>query len=175
MLFMQPRAGHERALLGADFLSDALDILNPLYDNITVTGVGANKEAEYGYVDVCALSAAGALSLRARPSPLTLTPTPHPHPRQLEYVFTKPYREAAAAATLRDDSDFMSGIESLKAAYRGESSTNLSLCHGDLHAGSVMVDVGPSGGGGAKVVGLCMIALTRLDAAWRGLTRLDAA
>lgn len=59
---------------------------------------------------------------------------------QLEYVFSKCYREAERAATLRDDAAFMAEVESLKAAYRGETTSNLSLCHGDCHAGSVMVE-----------------------------------
>jgi len=60
---------------------------------------------------------------------------------QLEYVFTKPFQEAAAAAPLREDASFVAEVESLKAAYRADGpQDNLSLCHGDLHAGSVMVD-----------------------------------
>ena len=59
---------------------------------------------------------------------------------QLEYVFSKCYREAERAAALREDAAFMAEVETLKAAYRGETPTNLALCHGDLHAGSVMLD-----------------------------------
>lgn len=39
---------------------------------------------------------------------------------QLEYVFSKCYREAEAAAELRDDAAFMAEIASLKAAYDGK-------------------------------------------------------
>ena len=67
---------------------------------------------------------------------------------QLEYVFSKCYREAERAAALRDDAPFMTAVEQLKAAYRGETPTNLALCHGDFHAGSVMVSA-PAAGGGA--------------------------
>jgi hypothetical protein len=38
---------------------------------------------------------------------------------QLEYVFSKCYREAAAAAPLRDDAAFMAEVAQLKAAYDG--------------------------------------------------------
>lgn len=62
---------------------------------------------------------------------------------QLEYVFSKCYREAEHAAALRDDPAFMAEVEALKAAYRGETVGNLALCHGDCHAGSVMVN-GPT-------------------------------
>jgi 5-methylthioribose kinase len=60
----------------------------------------------------------------------------------VRYVFSKCYREAERAATLREDATFMAAVEALKAAYRGEIATNLALCHGDLHAGSVMVAPG---------------------------------
>ena len=33
----------------------------------------------------------------------------------------------------------VSKVEDLKALYRGQGKDNLALCHGDLHAGSVMV------------------------------------
>eukprot|EP00913_Durusdinium_trenchii_P007423 g6978.t1 len=59
---------------------------------------------------------------------------------QLEYVFSKCYREDPRAAMLREDSGFMTEVENLKAIYNGQNQENLSLCHGDLHAGSVMVD-----------------------------------
>ncbi|CAK9010786.1 Methylthioribose kinase (MTR kinase) [Durusdinium trenchii] len=57
---------------------------------------------------------------------------------QLEYVFSKCYREDPRAAMLREDSGFMTEVENLKAIYNGQNQENLSLCHGDLHAGSVM-------------------------------------
>ena len=59
---------------------------------------------------------------------------------QLEYVFSKPFRESDRATVLRDDLPFMHEVDALKAAYRGETPSNLALCHGDFHAGSVMVD-----------------------------------
>lgn len=62
---------------------------------------------------------------------------------QLEYVFSKCYREDPRAAGLREDAAFMAEVEELKAIYNGRYVQNLALCHGDLHAGSVMVD-GPS-------------------------------
>lgn len=58
---------------------------------------------------------------------------------QLEYVFSKCFREDERASHLRSDSVFMAEVEALKALYRGENKNNLALCHGDLHAGSVMV------------------------------------
>eukprot|EP00558_Chaetoceros_sp_UNC1202_P002548 CAMPEP_0197244124 /NCGR_PEP_ID=MMETSP1429-20130617/9348_1 /TAXON_ID=49237 /ORGANISM="Chaetoceros sp., Strain UNC1202" /LENGTH=275 /DNA_ID=CAMNT_0042704437 /DNA_START=26 /DNA_END=853 /DNA_ORIENTATION=+ len=60
---------------------------------------------------------------------------------QLEYVFTKCYKEATAEqrAGLNVDEAFMNEIEELKAAYNGADKDNLSLCHGDLHPGSIMV------------------------------------
>lgn len=57
---------------------------------------------------------------------------------QLEYVFSKCYREHPNAAKLREDSDFMADIELIKTLYKGGKKENLALCHGDLHAGSVM-------------------------------------
>lgn len=60
---------------------------------------------------------------------------------QLEYVFTKCYKESTEEqrAGLNVDASFMKEIETLKSAYDGGNSKNLSLCHGDLHPGSVMV------------------------------------
>jgi 5-methylthioribose kinase len=59
---------------------------------------------------------------------------------QLEYVFTKAFRESERAKSIfRDDAVFMEELEKLKALYRGECTTNLALTHGDLHPGSVMV------------------------------------
>lgn len=68
---------------------------------------------------------------------------------QLEYVFSKCFREDERAAHLRIDAAFMAELEALKAAYRGEHKDDLSLCHGDLHAGSVMVD---AASGLAKII-----------------------
>eukprot|EP00617_Octactis_speculum_P003231 CAMPEP_0185781504 /NCGR_PEP_ID=MMETSP1174-20130828/102671_1 /TAXON_ID=35687 /ORGANISM="Dictyocha speculum, Strain CCMP1381" /LENGTH=392 /DNA_ID=CAMNT_0028471513 /DNA_START=13 /DNA_END=1191 /DNA_ORIENTATION=+ len=59
---------------------------------------------------------------------------------QLEFVFTKCYAEAEAAAALRADAAFMAEIEQLKTAYDGQGGGGHSLTHGDLHPGSVMVD-----------------------------------
>lgn len=62
---------------------------------------------------------------------------------QLEYVFTKAYKEATEEqkAGLIVDDVFMKEIEDLKKAYDGKGSEdNLCLCHGDLHPGSVMAD-----------------------------------
>lgn len=66
---------------------------------------------------------------------------------QLEFVFTKCYKEATdeQRADLVFDDAFMSEVGSLKKAYDGKSidleeSCGHVLCHGDLHPGSVMVD-----------------------------------
>ncbi|CAE7233724.1 mtnK [Symbiodinium natans] len=59
---------------------------------------------------------------------------------QLEFVFSKCYREDARAESLRSDAAFMSQVEAIKDIYNGSVTSNLALCHGDLHAGSVMVD-----------------------------------
>jgi len=61
---------------------------------------------------------------------------------QLEYVFTKCYKEATEEqrAGLTVDEAFMKEIESLKKSYDGECKDNLVLSHGDLHPGSVMVN-----------------------------------
>jgi len=63
---------------------------------------------------------------------------------QLEFVFTKCYKEATdeQRAGLKVDEAFMREVEQLKAAYDGANPDNLSLCHGDLHPGSVMVFAG---------------------------------
>jgi len=68
---------------------------------------------------------------------------------QLDYVFTKCYKEATdeQKAGLNVDEAFMKEVEELKAAYDGGHKDNLSLCHGDLHPGSVMV-----AGGDVKVI-----------------------
>ncbi len=61
---------------------------------------------------------------------------------QLEYVFTKCYKEATdeQKAGLNVDEAFMKEVNELKASYDGKGdSTNLSLNHGDLHPGSIMV------------------------------------
>ena len=61
---------------------------------------------------------------------------------QLEFVFTKCYKEATEEqrAGLTVDEAFLAEIEQLKKAYDGFKTTNLCLTHGDLHPGSVMVD-----------------------------------
>jgi 5-methylthioribose kinase len=59
---------------------------------------------------------------------------------QLEQFFTDPYQKAKGATPLRSDVEFMEAIDNLKAKYRGENWDNLSLCHGDFHSGSVMVE-----------------------------------
>ena len=68
---------------------------------------------------------------------------------QLEYVFTKCYKEATdeQRAGLNVDEAFMKEVELLKTAYDGANKNNLSLCHGDLHPGSIMVS-----GGDVKVI-----------------------
>uniref|UniRef100_A0A7S2EKU7 Aminoglycoside phosphotransferase domain-containing protein n=1 Tax=Ditylum brightwellii TaxID=49249 RepID=A0A7S2EKU7_9STRA len=60
---------------------------------------------------------------------------------QLEYVFTKCYKEATdeQRAGLNVDDAFLKEIETLKKEYNGETD-NLALQHGDLHPGSVMVN-----------------------------------
>ncbi|OLQ09712.1 Methylthioribose kinase [Symbiodinium microadriaticum] len=58
---------------------------------------------------------------------------------QLEFVFSKCYREDARAEHLRSDAAFMSLLEVVKEIYNGQNTRNLAVCHGDLHAGSVMV------------------------------------
>lgn len=62
---------------------------------------------------------------------------------QLEYVFTKCYKEATdeQRAGLNVDDAFMKEIDDLKLAYDGKKLNNdLCLTHGDLHPGSVMVN-----------------------------------
>jgi 5-methylthioribose kinase len=62
---------------------------------------------------------------------------------QLEFVFTKCYKEATdeQRAGLQVTPEFMKEIELLKQQYDGKSeSSSLVLTHGDLHPGSVMVD-----------------------------------
>lgn len=61
---------------------------------------------------------------------------------QLEFVFTKCYKEATdeQRAGLNVNEAFLAEIELLKKQYNGDSThDNLVLCHGDLHPGSVMV------------------------------------
>lgn len=58
---------------------------------------------------------------------------------QLEYVYSKAWRDDDRAATLREDPAFMGEMEKLKSLYRGETPEDLSVVHGDLHPGSVMV------------------------------------
>eukprot|EP00416_Gambierdiscus_australes_P028254 CAMPEP_0171086712 /NCGR_PEP_ID=MMETSP0766_2-20121228/19712_1 /TAXON_ID=439317 /ORGANISM="Gambierdiscus australes, Strain CAWD 149" /LENGTH=395 /DNA_ID=CAMNT_0011544379 /DNA_START=6 /DNA_END=1193 /DNA_ORIENTATION=+ len=68
---------------------------------------------------------------------------------QLEYVYSKCFREDERAQHLREDSAFMGEVDVLKALYGGKCKENLALCHGDLHAGSVMVC---NETGGAKII-----------------------
>jgi 5-methylthioribose kinase len=60
---------------------------------------------------------------------------------QLEFVFTKCYKEATdeQRAGLVIDDAFMKEVEDLKSKYDGNHRHNLSLCHGDLHPGSIMI------------------------------------
>ena len=62
---------------------------------------------------------------------------------QLEFVFTKCYKEASdeQRAGLTVDERFLQEIERLKEQYNGCNTTSLVLSHGDLHPGSVMVDL----------------------------------
>merc|ERR1719424_664349 len=68
---------------------------------------------------------------------------------QLEFVFSKCFREDDRAADLRGDASFMDALEELRGTYRGQNKGDLSLLHGDLHAGSVMADAAT---GGVKVI-----------------------
>lgn len=63
---------------------------------------------------------------------------------QLEFVFTKAYKEVSEITSkgFNADEAFLAEVNALKARYNGEVGTgNMSLCHGDLHPGSVMVKV----------------------------------
>lgn len=71
---------------------------------------------------------------------------------QLEYVFSKAFREADRAADLRADDAFMREVEQIKGKYKGEEKSNLALCHGDFHPGSVMVDHDPQRADVVKVI-----------------------
>lgn len=61
---------------------------------------------------------------------------------QLEFVFTKCYKEATdeQRAGLNLTPEFMKEVETLRDQYDGKAGASLVLTHGDLHAGSVMVD-----------------------------------
>lgn len=61
---------------------------------------------------------------------------------QLEFVFTKCYKEATAEqrAGLEVDEAFLKEIATLKSEYDGNNKNNLVLSHGDLHPGSIMVN-----------------------------------
>lgn len=69
---------------------------------------------------------------------------------QLEFVFTKCYKEATdeQRAGLEVTPEFLAEIEMLKSQYNGENKDSLVLTHGDLHPGSVMVN----SDGSAKVI-----------------------
>lgn len=58
---------------------------------------------------------------------------------QLAYVFTKAFEESERAAWLRSDTAFMQELEEVRSTYNGQNTSDLALCHGDLHPGSVMV------------------------------------
>lgn len=63
---------------------------------------------------------------------------------QLEFVFTKAYKEVSNVTSkeFKVDDAFLAEISALKSRYNGETgANNFSLCHGDLHPGSVMVKV----------------------------------
>jgi 5-methylthioribose kinase len=68
---------------------------------------------------------------------------------QLEFVFTKCYKEATdeQRAGLEVTPEFMEQVELLKQQYNGKTDS-LVLTHGDLHPGSVMVN----SSGGTKVI-----------------------
>lgn len=68
---------------------------------------------------------------------------------QLEFVFTKCYKEATdeQRAGLEVTPEFMEQVELLKQQYNGNTDS-LVLTHGDLHPGSVMVN----SSGGTKVI-----------------------
>ena len=61
---------------------------------------------------------------------------------QLEFVFTKCYKEATdeQRAGLDLTPEFMEQVELLKQQYNGQQADSLVLTHGDLHPGSVMVN-----------------------------------
>lgn len=69
---------------------------------------------------------------------------------QLEFVFTKCFNEATEEqrAGLNLTPDFMKEVASLKQNYDGKNTDSLVLSHGDLHPGSIMVDVD----GHAKII-----------------------
>jgi len=68
---------------------------------------------------------------------------------QLEYVYSKAFREneepfdgrpaRECAKTVHSNEAFVTAMDNLKSLYKGEDATDLSLCHGDLHPGSVMI------------------------------------
>ena len=61
---------------------------------------------------------------------------------QLEFVFSKCYREATDEQRegLQVTPEFLKEVELLKSQYDGKDTDSLVLTHGDLHPGSVMVD-----------------------------------
>lgn len=74
---------------------------------------------------------------------------------QLEFVFTKAYKEATneQRSGLNLSDDFLKEIDIIKTQYDGrDPNCGYVLCHGDLHPGSVMVDVANNGGGSTKVI-----------------------
>jgi 5-methylthioribose kinase len=74
---------------------------------------------------------------------------------QLEYVFTKAYKETSQTTSkgFKADEAFLAEINALKSRYNGEvGAGNFSLCHGDLHPGSVMVKVSLDGESQIRVI-----------------------
>ena len=76
---------------------------------------------------------------------------------QIDQFFTQPYQMAPAALPLRSDDELMAAIDELKAKYSGEKADNLALCHGDFHAGSVMVYLEDSDSDTARSVSVKVI------------------
>lgn len=74
---------------------------------------------------------------------------------QLEFVFTKAYEEVSEQSSegFQVDDAFRAEINALKARYNGETgANNFSLCHGDLHPGSVMVKMTGEDNGQVRVI-----------------------
>jgi 5-methylthioribose kinase len=61
---------------------------------------------------------------------------------QLEFVFTKCYKEATdeQRAGLKLTPEFLNEVELMKLQYDGKNTDSLVLSHGDIHPGSIMVD-----------------------------------
>lgn len=121
-----------------EFLESYVLLQEDLYSGIACKAVAAAAGRAMGLIHLgthCTLiQAAEAAILTEEYQNRTLREV------QLEYVFTKPFREAERAADLREDAAFMAELENIKAKYRGENKSDLSLVHGDLHPGSIMAD-----------------------------------